>query len=98
MSSHDGNVQARGPFRILLIIHADLLKQIDNIHVPMIHRLVETVEALRIHMIDCVAQRALQDDLHDIFPALREENALIYHYGQIKTERLFFVKIWEALC
>ena len=44
-------------------------------------------------MIDCVAQRALQDDFDDIFPVPRSKrvNSPVWS-DQIKTERLFFVK------
>ena len=36
---------------------------------PMIDCVVETVEALAVHIVHVVAHRALQEDLHDVFAA-----------------------------
>ena len=72
MASHDGNVQAWSAFLILLILNSNLLQQIYNLQVAMIHRVVEAIEALWVRVIDGVAQWALQDDLHYILPEKNE--------------------------
>ena len=46
MASHDRYMQAARSFLILLILYVELFEQLDYLEVPMVHGIVEAVEAL----------------------------------------------------
>ena len=66
MASHDGYVQAAGALLIFLILDVQLFDELDHLEVPMVHRVVETIEALRIQRVHLLSHRTLHEHLYDV--------------------------------
>ena len=66
MASHDRYMKAARSFLILLILYVELFEQLDYLEVPMVHCVVEAVEALCIQFVQLLFHRTLHEQLYDV--------------------------------
>lgn len=66
VAAHDGDVQTAGLLGILHVFDLDVLQELHDAQMAVVHRVVQTVEALRVDFIELIAHGALQQNFDDV--------------------------------